>query len=185
MTNIKERSTNWCTLFTPALHHQFNTSKASRVSSLFMWLWTLWTAHPLYEYHLCVRTTRFLIYTSLSKTVLSIYIHIYIWRPVQRKFTKRSTFWCLTSCQLKLFSLWWQGLLYLLQGHSKNIRTRSGTIQSSSSLLTSPWICLEIWSTLTQSFYQEQTSHMPLHPYLIVPAVRSISKISTILYWLH
>jgi hypothetical protein len=78
-----------------------------------------------------------LIYTNLSKTVLLIYIHIYIWRPVQRKSTKRYTFWCLTSFQLKLFSLWWQGPLYLLQGHARNIRRRSGTIWRRSSL------CLE------------------------------------------
>jgi len=33
--------------------------------------------------------------------------------------------------------------LCLLQGHSRNFRTRSCTIQRRWSLLASPWICLE------------------------------------------
>jgi len=44
---------------------------------------------------------------------------------------------------------------------------------------------LKVQSTLTQLVHQEQTLHTPLHPYLIVPLVRSTSKISTILHWLH
>lgn len=141
--------------------------------------WTSpWTSTNSYERKQCGIPTYPRLYSQ------SVHPHLY-WKAYAKEIYQEVYLWCLTSFQLTPFSLWWQEPPYPLQGHSRNIRRRSGTIWRRSSLLTSPWVHLKGLIYFDTISLPRATSHMPLHPYLIVSAVRNTSKISTILHWLH